>query len=166
MRHVLLALALCLPTATFAQTPYEPPRADDAPRFRITPAPEPPGEQSRDLGVILENGLESFFRDLLRDVEPHMNAIGRELGGRFEALAPLLQEAGDLMDDLRHYQAPERLENGDIVIRRKTDAPPPPPISQEFQDLTRPPAHLDPRRNHAPDQQDEEQDRRDPQIEL
>ena len=31
-----------------------------------------------------------------------------------------------LMDDAKNYQAPERLENGDILIRRRADAPPPP----------------------------------------
>lgn len=146
------ALSLALPVAAPAQTPYEPPRADEMPRPLLPPSTQDsPQDEPSGLGSLFENGMESMFRDLLGDIEPHMNAIGRELGGRFEALAPLLQDAGELMDDLRHYQAPERLANGDILIRRKPDAPAPPPISQELQDLTKPPLEPHPSPAPAPD---------------
>lgn len=135
MKKTLFALALLAPLGVAAQG-YQPPPAQDGP---------PAGQESEDgFGSMLERGAESLLRDLFRDVEPHMDAIGRELGGRMQALAPLLEDAGNLMDDLRHYQRPERLENGDILIRRKADAPPPPPVSREFQDLADPESQPDP----------------------
>lgn len=172
MKYALIAIALAMPVPVMGQTPYEPPKAE-VPRFDITPSPESPaqkqGDESKsdDLGQMLERGVTSLLRDFLGDVEPHMDAIGRELGSRFESLAPLLQEAGTLIDDLRNYQAPERLANGDILIRRKPDAPAPPPLSQQFQDLTQPPADLDPRLNPRPDQPAPSTDRNTtPEIDL
>jgi hypothetical protein len=37
-----------------------------------------------------------------------------------------------LMDDIGNYQPPERLPNGDILIRRKPDRPLPPPAEGEI----------------------------------
>lgn len=136
----LILPMIALPAGLSAQG-YQPPSADEGPPSL---APGPDGAQDQggdDLGSMLERGAQSLLRDLFSDLEPHMNALGQELGGRFDSLAPLLREAGTLMDDLRHYQRPERLTNGDILIRRKADAPPPPPISREFQDLTDPGAN-------------------------
>jgi hypothetical protein len=38
-------------------------------------------------------------------------------------LTPLLEGLRDRVDDLSNYEAPEVLPNGDIIIRRKPDAP-------------------------------------------
>ncbi len=148
MKPLLTALFLALPLTAVAQD-YEPPAATEAPR---------PDEGQRDLGDdiggdlggILERGAESFFEDLLNDLEPQMDIIGRKLGSRMEALGPVFDDLGNLMDDIRNYQAPERLENGDILIRRKPGAPPPPVVSEKFQDLTKPAPENDPRLNPAP----------------
>ena len=139
MRHALFAIFLLAPLAPSAQVfPYEPPGAEGP-----APADPAPGEDS--FGSLFERGAESLLHDLFDEIEPHMNAIGDKLGGRLNALAPVFDDLGRLMDDLENYQPPERLANGDILIRRKPGAPPPPPVGEDLQDLVEPPSETDPR---------------------
>lgn len=121
MRH-LSALILCLTLAMPATAQdYQPPLADE-------PAPQDG----------LESGIENFMRNLLEQAQPHLEELGRDLGDTFGSVAPVLEDIGKLMDDVRNYHAPERLENGDILIRRRTDAPPPPPLGDNLRDMLRP----------------------------
>jgi hypothetical protein len=47
------------------------------------------------------------------------------------AVAPALEKMMALVDDMTNYELPEMLENGDIIIRRKPDAPVvEPPVDQ------------------------------------
>lgn len=89
-----------------------------------------PGLMDGLLGTIMEN--------MLRDVGPEMDQMGDGMSGALSRLGPVLKDLSVLVDDLRNYQAPERLENGDILIRRRADAPPPPPIGDNLRDLTTP----------------------------
>ncbi len=63
--------------------------------------------------------------------EEELRALGEEAEAmlrRFaEALDPMAERLRALIDDLDAYEAPERLPNGDIIIRRKQEAPGPPP---------------------------------------
>ncbi len=68
------------------------------------------GEGSR---MILE-GLLDEMRPMMEEARPFFE----------EELLPMLERMGELVDDLSHYELPERLPNGDIVIRRSPDAPP------------------------------------------
>ncbi|UXU74473.1 MULTISPECIES: hypothetical protein [unclassified Paracoccus (in: a-proteobacteria)] len=120
-----------------AQTPYEPPSAD---------APTP------STGDALERGLESLMDNLMRQAQPHLDRLGRDLGATLNSFQPVLDELGQLMDDVGNYQAPERLENGDILIRRRPDAPPPPPVGPRLRDLLRPAPQDDSRLNPPSDQ--------------
>jgi len=61
-------------------------------------------------------------RDLAEDLADALEEL-------FERMQPALDEALDLMqkfgiDDPGHYRAPEILPNGDVIIRRREDAPP------------------------------------------
>ncbi len=38
-------------------------------------------------------------------------------------ITPMLESLSEKIDDLSHYEAPEVMPNGDIIIRRKPDAP-------------------------------------------
>ncbi|MFB9223142.1 hypothetical protein [Paracoccus cavernae] len=138
VKPALLALLVAAPLPLFAQA-YEPPAADQ------DSAGNGSDEGDREIGKTFERGLNSLFEDLLRDIEPHMEAIGRDLGAKVNEFAPVFDDLGAMMDDIGNYQAPERLANGDILIRRKPDAPPPPPLSDKFQELTRPSPDMDPR---------------------
>lgn len=68
----------------------------------------------------LSERIEGIFRDLMESVEPTIDEL-RETLRVFERI-----------DSLEHYESPEILPNGDIVIRRREDAPPyEPPQSPE-----------------------------------
>ncbi|MEX2520891.1 MAG: AAA+ family ATPase [Paracoccaceae bacterium] len=54
--------------------------------------------------------------------------------GLAEHAAPMVEQLRTLIDDLGAYQGPERLPNGDIIIRRKPDAKPLPPSPEELDD--------------------------------
>ena len=80
---------------------------------------------------LMEEGARLFFRGLMSEVEPTIE----DFRGLAEELEPALrqfsEEMGrsfalllDRIDDIRYYEAPVILPNGDILIRRKPDAPP------------------------------------------
>ncbi|MCF3974564.1 hypothetical protein [Paracoccus salsus] len=108
-----------------AQQDYSPPMADEK-------------AQTDDGLSLIERGMGMIFRNLLEDVGPDLNSLGQNLSGALSRMAPVLQDLSVLVDDLGNYQPPERLENGDIVIRRKPGAPPPPPIGDSLRDFSEP----------------------------
>lgn len=60
--------------------------------------------------------------------EEEMRELG-ELAQEFmleltDRMAPMAERLRDMVDDLDAYEAPEMLPNGDIIIRRKPNAPP------------------------------------------
>lgn len=68
-------------------------------------------ETDRPLSDLPEK-LEEAFRGLMESMKPALAEI--------EALMGVL----DRVDSLEHYETPEILPNGDIILRRKPDAPP------------------------------------------
>ncbi|MFT3689613.1 hypothetical protein [Paenirhodobacter sp.] len=58
---------------------------------------------------LIERGAELFLRGLFSDI------------------GPALEELRALIDDMQNYEAPVRLPNGDILIRRRPEAPAPEP---------------------------------------
>lgn len=83
--------------------------------------------------MVLESLLEeaeptiSDFADTMQELGPQMRELAETHGPQ---LRELLTEMGDdllrfmdRVDDLAHYQAPEFLPNGDIILRRKPNAP-------------------------------------------
>jgi hypothetical protein len=105
-----------------------------------TPAPEEEGEGFS----LMQEGARLLFEGLLDEVEPTL----RELEGMTEEMAQQLEPALEFLsteigpafmelvsriDDLRNYEMPEFLENGDIIIRRSPDAPPfVPPAAEDI----------------------------------
>lgn len=90
--------------------------------------PEPPAE---DEGFsLMQRGAELFFEGILGEMEPaiedfrafaemaepYLRALLSEMG-------PALMQVLDRIDDIANYEAPEILDNGDIIIRRKPEAP-------------------------------------------
>ncbi len=79
----------------------------------------------------MEEGAKLLLKGLMSEMEPTLDEMGKALSDlepSLKDLQPRLLELLALVDDLTNYQAPERLENGDILIRRKPDAPAPPPL--------------------------------------
>ncbi len=102
---LMLALALTAPAPVPAQT-------------------EPDGKEE---GLsLMERGMRLLFDELMQDMEP---ALG-EMAEAMKELEPMARKLAELIGDVRHYEQPERLENGDIIIRRKLGAPPPPALPE------------------------------------
>jgi hypothetical protein len=81
-----------------------------APAASAQPLEEPAEEGADDLP--LPERLDRALRDMMEDVQPTL-----------EGALDYLRSFGTV-DDPRHYEMPEILPNGDIIIRRREDAPP------------------------------------------
>ena len=137
---LILVAALAVPVYVRAKQ-KKPPSDNDNPT-----APEAESEPESG-GDLFERGLDRFMQNMLKEAEPHLERLGRDLGDTVNSLRPVLGDIGALMDDVKNYQAPERLENGDILIRRRADAPPPPPVGNALRNMLRPAPEDDPRLN-------------------
>lgn len=90
---------------------------------------EPPSDRQSDMAEgadLLERGAQLLLRGLMDELEPTF----RELS---ESVEPALRELLDLVEDFDAYHAPERLPNGDIIIRRKTPLTPPDTSDDEIE---------------------------------
>lgn len=102
------------------------------------PAPEGEGFSLMQEGArLLFEGLMEEMEPTLRDLEGMTEEMATELEPALEFLSteigPALMALVARIDDLRHYEQPEFLENGDIIIRRSPDAPPfVPPTPEEI----------------------------------
>lgn len=79
---------------------------------------------------LMEEGAKLLFRGIITEIEPAIDDFsGRatELEPALEMLAtemgPALIELFHTLDSVRHYEPPEILPNGDIIIRRSPNAP-------------------------------------------
>ncbi|WEF25296.1 hypothetical protein [Paracoccus sp. S3-43] len=79
---------------------------------------------------LVERGLGIIADNLWTEFGPQLDHLGDGMGKALTDLGPVLRDLAVLVDDLGNYQAPQRLENGDILIRRRADAPPPPPLGE------------------------------------
>lgn len=107
MKHWIVLLALACATPAVAQEP----------------APPAPEEEEEGFSL-MERGAQLLFRGLMQEMEPALSEMEEALA----KMEPKLRELMALVDDLRNYDAPRRLENGDILIPRRPDAPPPPAL--------------------------------------
>lgn len=72
------------------------------------------GQQDMAEGAdLLERGARLFLRGLMDELEPTFKELS-------ESMEPALRELLGLVEDFDAYHPPERLPNGDIIIRRKT----------------------------------------------
>lgn len=81
---------------------------------------------------LFERGLRDMLNGLVEDIEPSIKELDRlrnELGPAIDnfmsEMGPELQGLIDKVGDWSYYELPEMLPNGDIIIRRKTEAPKP-----------------------------------------
>ncbi len=121
LRATALVALLMLPTHAVAQPlPADPPATEDEATDLI----------GRGLGMMLDH--------LMNEMGPDLDALGDDMSGALSQLAPMLDDLSVLVDDLANYQAPERLENGDVIIRRKPGAPLPPPLGDNLRPFAEP----------------------------
>jgi hypothetical protein len=99
-RFAICALALCLTAA--------PLRAEE---------PALPLNDDIVAGTsLLEQGAKILLRGIMAEVEPSL----RDLQGALLEARPVIEALVPLIDDLQNYHLPEKLPNGDILLRRKT----------------------------------------------
>jgi hypothetical protein len=67
---------------------------------------------------LLEQGAKILLRGLMAEVEPAIEDMALAL----KEAEPMLKELMTMIGDIRNYNPPEMLPNGDILIRRKTPA--------------------------------------------
>ena len=91
------------------------------------PDPEEAPEEGFSL---MEEGARLLFRGILEEIGPALEGIegtAEEMRPALRAFAeqmgPALVELLGRVDEIRHYEPPELLPNGDIIIRRRPDAP-------------------------------------------
>ncbi len=104
MRKIILALLILPLSPAFAQDTPAVPKADTEEGFSL-----------------MEEGAKLFMRGLMSEMEPALN----EMGEAVALMEPALRDMLALIDDIRNYESPKMLENGDIIIRRKPTALPP-----------------------------------------
>ncbi|MEP2717420.1 hypothetical protein [Pseudophaeobacter sp.] len=79
---------------------------------------------------LMERGAELFWEGLRKEMAPSfeeleglMATIGPSMQEFLSEMGPALAEIATKVEDWSRYEAPEILPNGDIIIRRKPDAP-------------------------------------------
>lgn len=75
---------------------------------------------------LMQQGAELFLKGLTEQVEPALEdllALGDEIGPEmldfFSQMGPALGDLMESVEDWSAYHPPERLPNGDIIMRRK-----------------------------------------------
>ncbi len=99
-----LVLALCLLAA--------PAFAEDVP---TVPKAEDEGFS------LMEEGMKLIMRGMMTEMQPALDEMGKaleEVEPHLKELGPKLQQLLALIDDIKNYDAPVMLPNGDILIRR------------------------------------------------
>lgn len=110
----VLALCLCLAAG--------PVLAEDAP---VPPKPQDEGFS------LMEEGMKLVMRGMMQEMQPALDEMGKaleEAGPALEGLGaelgPKLRQLIALIDDIKNYDAPIMLPNGDILIRRNAPLAP------------------------------------------
>ncbi len=92
---------------------------------------------------LIEDGARMFFEGLLQEARPAMRdmrelaeRLGPQLRGFAQEMGPALADILKDVEDLSVYATPEKLPNGDIIIRRKEPLDPEP--RPELPDLSPP----------------------------
>ncbi|WP_395539443.1 AAA+ family ATPase [Neotabrizicola sp. sgz301269] len=97
----------------------------------VIPDPAPDAVPEDEDSSLFEEGAKLMLRGLMKEMEPALDDMGAAmdtLGPAMKELTPWVKEMAALMGNVRNYEAPVRLDNGDILIRRKADAPPMPDL--------------------------------------
>lgn len=89
----------------------------------------PEGDMGEGLDL-MEEGARMLMRGLMSEMEPALDALrdnveqmGPALGEFVQSVGPAFGALLERIDDLRYYESPEILPNGDIIMRRSPDAP-------------------------------------------
>ncbi len=98
-------------------------------------APSTPQGDMEEGFSLLERGARLLFRGFLDEMGPALDDMQGGLEEAAREMGPALRQLLALVDDVRNYEPPERLPNGDVIIRRRADAPPPPELPKPPEDV-------------------------------
>jgi hypothetical protein len=87
-----------------------------SPVLAETPTP-PEGDVDQGFSLMQE-GAKLLLQGLIAEVQPQM----QDMAKAWQDAQPEILQLLAMMGDIRNYHMPEMLENGDILIRRKTPA--------------------------------------------
>jgi hypothetical protein len=105
MLPLVLCLALAAPAAAQQAEPADPP------------------SDLREGLDRLGEGARLLLRGLMAEMQPALQDMAEQM----QAMEPMLRSLAEMIGDIRNYDMPERLPNGDIILRRKPGPPPQPP---------------------------------------
>ena len=97
--------------------------------------PAPPAAEPDDGFNLMEEGMKLVMRGLMTEMQPALDEMGKaldEVEPHLKDLGPKLQQLIALIDDIKNYDAPVMLPNGDILIRRNA------PLVPKLDDLPQP----------------------------
>jgi hypothetical protein len=87
---------------------------------------------------LVEEGARMVLRGLMTEMQPTLDEMGKaldEVGPKLEGLTeeirPKLAQLIGMIDDIKNYDAPVMLPNGDILIRRNAPLVPQPALPEE-----------------------------------
>ena len=90
---------------------------------------------------LIEEGARMFFDGLMQEARPTMEGmkdmaerLGPQLQEFAQEMGPALAEILKDVEDLSIYEPPEKLPNGDIIIRRKPIEDPEPDLPLQPED--------------------------------
>ena len=78
---------------------------------------------------LMEEGMKLVMRGMMTEMQPALDEMGKaldEMEPHLKELGPKLQQFIALIDDIKNYDAPVMLDNGDILIRRNAPLVPKP----------------------------------------
>lgn len=78
----------------------------------------PTGDTSQGFSL-LEEGARMVLRGMFEDLRPGLEELQSGLDAALMEMEPALRSLALMIDDIRNYDPPVMLPNGDIVIRRK-----------------------------------------------
>lgn len=71
---------------------------------------------------LLKEGARILMESMLEGMEPAFRDMQNDFDLALREMEPMLRQLGAMIGDLKNYHAPEKLPNGDIIIRRKSPA--------------------------------------------
>ncbi len=81
--------------------------------------------------TLMEQGARLFMRGIMTEMAPaleDLEGLAREIEPALKdfvtEMGPAVTRLMGAVDDIRNYEGPVILDNGDILIRRRADAPP------------------------------------------
>lgn len=85
---------------------------------------EEPAASAEEGFSLLEEGARIILRSLVEEMEPALKEMQEGLGDAMKEMGPVLRELAAMIGDIRNYEMPEKLPNGDIILRRKVPPAP------------------------------------------